>query len=494
MSMTKELQLLEKINKLKNKNKVYTHDPYRLCYHLSPPFGLMNDPNGLIYFHGRFHVFYQWNPFETNHGIKFWGHFSSTDLLHWEEQPPALVPSEWYDKNGCYSGSAIEHNDKMYLFYTGNVKNQNGERESYQCLAVSEDGIHFEKKGPILNVPKGYTPHFRDPKVWRQNGCWYMVIGGQSNSLNGKAVLFSSTDLYHWKMLGPIAGSNWNGLGEFGYMWECPDLFQSQGKDILVFSPQGLEPQGLNYKNLYQSGYFVGHWLPDTNHYEHGEFTELDRGFDFYAPQTFVDHHNRRIMIAWMGMGDDNERYHPTIEKGWIHALTIPREIKVIGDHLYQMPIKELEKLRSGQPIIINLVLNNENDEYFMMIHPQSEITINVHSLTNGRLEIMIRNNIKLCYDKNKNLFIMERKKFDGSGLESRQCMVNQLRKLHMYLDSSSIEIFINDGEEVFTARFFADSEDKTFRISSKAEAFMHLQFHSLLAACQDQKTFDPFC
>lgn len=483
--MTMELHLLEKIRQIKSKNDSDNHhDPYRPGYHLSPPFGLMNDPNGLIYFHGRFHVFYQWNPFETNHGIKFWGHFSSTDLLHWEEHPPALIPSEWYDKNGCYSGSAIEHEGKMYLFYTGNVKNRYGERESYQCLAVSEDGVHFEKKGPILHVPQGYTSHFRDPKVWQQDGRWYMVLGAQSNTFNGRAVLFSSMDLQHWEMLGPLTGSNRKYSEEFGYMWECPDFFHLQGKDILLFCPQGLEPKGLHFHNLYQSGYFAGHWIPGTNHYEHGEFTELDRGFDFYAPQTFVDHRNRRIMIAWMGMGDDHEQCHPTIEKGWIHSLTIPREMKIVGGHLYQHPVQELQKLRIGQPSIVNLDFHNGNHEYYASIHPQSEIIINVNSLINGRLEITIRNNIQLSYDPSNKIFTMARKKFADNRLEKRQCIVNHLHKLQMYLDSSSIEVFINDGQEVFTARFFADQKDDTFHISSEAEASLNLQLYSLQASC----------
>ncbi|OUM92343.1 glycoside hydrolase family 32 protein [Caldibacillus debilis] len=482
--MTKKRQLLEMINRIKSNDGPYTHsDPYRPAYHLSPPFGLMNDPNGLIYFKGRFHVFFQWNPFETDHSTKVWGHFSSTDLLHWEGHPPALVPGEWYDRNGCYSGSAIEHDGKMYLFYTGNVKKLNGERESYQCLAISEDGIHFEKKGPILHVPKGYTSHFRDPKVWRHNEHWYMVLGAQSDAFLGRAVLFSSTDFYHWQMLGPIAGSHWNHSGDLGYMWECPDFFHLQGKDILLFCPQGLEPKGMNYNNLYQSGYLAGRWIPGTNHYEHGEFRELDRGFDFYAPQTFVDPKMRRILIAWMGMGDENERYHPTVEKGWIHALTLPRELKVIGDHLYQTPIDEIQNLRRGEPIRMHIDMNRDHSEYSATISPHSEIIVHVHSLTSVPLKITIRNNIQLSYDTDHGIFTLRRKKFNGNQYESRQCMIGKLSKLQIFLDSSSVEVFINDGQEVFTARFFADPEDHSFLIASDSQATVDLQIYSLLAS-----------
>lgn len=131
----------------KKNKKVIESDNNRLHFHLMPAVGLLNDPNGFIQFKGVYHVFFQWNPFETAHGAKFWGHYSSTDLINWNEEPIALAPDEWFDKNGCYSGSAVEHEGKMYLFYTGNVKEENGDRSTYQCLAISEDGIHFEKRG-----------------------------------------------------------------------------------------------------------------------------------------------------------------------------------------------------------------------------------------------------------------------------------------------------------------------------------------------------------
>lgn len=168
-------ELIEKANQEVERNReMVESDPYRLRFHLMPPVGLLNDPNGFIQFKGVYHLFYQWNPFETAHGAKFWGHYTSKDFINWEHQPIALAPSEWYEKNGCYSGSAIENDGKMVLFYTGNVKDENGDRETYQCMAVSQDGITFEKKGPVIYLPEGYTAHFRDPKVWKKKirGIW----------------------------------------------------------------------------------------------------------------------------------------------------------------------------------------------------------------------------------------------------------------------------------------------------------------------------------
>src|SRR5690606_19108629 len=132
------------------------------------------------------------------------------------------------------SGSAIEYDNKLYLFYTGNVKTDNGGRETYQCLAVSEDGIHFDKKGPVIQLPEGYTSHFRDPKVWQQENKWFMVIGAQTTSLDGTVVLFSSDDLKHWQQEGPLAGNGITLPNYFGYMWECPDFFTLNNMDILL--------------------------------------------------------------------------------------------------------------------------------------------------------------------------------------------------------------------------------------------------------------------
>ena len=128
-------------------------------FHISPKKGLLNDPNGLIFYKEEYHVFYQYNPTSCEHKNKHWAHLKSKNLIDWEELPIALSPTDWFDKDGCYSGSSIEKDGKLYLIYTGNVKN-NGIRESYQCLAVSEDGINFKKLGPVIfdkDIPKNYT-------------------------------------------------------------------------------------------------------------------------------------------------------------------------------------------------------------------------------------------------------------------------------------------------------------------------------------------------
>lgn len=142
-------------------------------YHISPKHGFLNDPNGLAQFQGKYHVFYQWLPDVVPQGNKIWRHCVSEDLIHWSDQGCGLKPEEWYEKNGCYSGSGITEGDSYYLFYTGNVRDSEGGRETYQCLASSSDGVNFHKEGPVVYLPEGYTPHSEIQKYGRR-----MAAGG----------------------------------------------------------------------------------------------------------------------------------------------------------------------------------------------------------------------------------------------------------------------------------------------------------------------------
>ncbi|WP_449538173.1 glycoside hydrolase family 32 protein [Ferdinandcohnia sp. Marseille-Q9671] len=469
-----ERNLVEKANlEVEQHKDMVETDPYRLHFHLMPPVGLLNDPNGFIHFKDKYHLFYQWNPFETSHGAKFWGHYTSKDLVNWKHEPIALAPSEWYEKNGCYSGSAIEHEGTMVLFYTGNVKDEEGERETYQCMAVSEDGITFEKKGPVIHLPEGYTAHFRDPKVWKHGNTWYMVLGAQDEAEQGKVVLYSSSNLKTWEFHGAITGSNMNELGLFGYMWECPDLFELDGKDVLLVSPQGLDPEGDLYHNLFQAGYFIGQLDYERKHYNHGTFTELDRGFDFYAPQTTLDEKGRRLLFAWMGITDENEQDQPTIKNGWIHAMTLPRVLTVKGDKVYQQPVEELQQLRKNEVAADKVEVTSSNVTLEKVEGSAVEMLIQEILGKFDSFTIDFRGNASLKYSLLDKKMHLRRKNFKDGTIETRSCQIDELRNLQVFLDTSSIEIFVNDGEEVFTARYFPEINNKAITFSTDG----HLQF-----------------
>lgn len=318
---------------------------WRQTFHIQPETGLLNDPNGFSYFNGEYHLFYQWFPLGPVHGLKYWYHTKSKNLVHWENVGIGIAPTNEYDSHGCYSGSAIEHEGKLYLLYTGNSRDRNWIRHSYQCLAIMDQTGKIEKrKEPVIHhIPNGYTNHFRDPKVWKEGKTFFTVIGAQRENKTGCVVLYSSNDLINWKFEGEIKTN----LGAFGYMWECPDYFELQGYGVLIFSPQGIEPYEDHYQNLYQSGYIIGEKLDvERLSLSHAPFQEIDRGFDFYAPQTMVDGNGRRILIGWMGMP---EIEYPTDKSGWAHCLTLPRELTISDNKLIQKPVKELELLRKQQ-------------------------------------------------------------------------------------------------------------------------------------------------
>ncbi|MFC1284147.1 sucrose-6-phosphate hydrolase [Bacillus paralicheniformis] len=478
MNQDQELRQMA-INRVEEYRDIVNLDPYRLHYHIMPPVGLLNDPNGFIQWKGVYHLFYQWMPFKTGHGAKLWGHYSSTDLVNWRHEEIALTPSDWFDKNGCYSGSAIAEHDVLHLFYTGNVRDGEGNREAYQCLAVSKDGISFEKQGVVARLPKGYTAHFRDPKVWKKNGSWYMVLGAQTENLEGRAVLFQSDNLKDWQFLGDITGSNTDQLGEFGYMWECPDMFELDGKDVLIVCPQGLEAEEMRYQNVYQSGYFVGELNEQKPGFTHGDFEELDRGFDFYAPQTTKDESGRRILIAWMGVPDQDEQSQPTIPHQWVHCMTLPRELHLQNDKIVQKPVAELRNLRQNEKhAAISL---NQATEKLDIVQPDKTELLISPQLIEESFEISFRGAARLIYNKVDGIITLERNSYVDERTEARQCRLHELRDLNIFLDASSIEIFVNGGEEVFTARYFPYPGNNDVWIGARKEIIVNVTSWTLV-------------
>ncbi|WP_037032762.1 sucrose-6-phosphate hydrolase [Rahnella sp. WP5] len=418
-------------------------DPYRPGWHLAPPVGLLNDPNGFIQHNGRFHLFYQWNPLACAHGAKFWGHWSSADLLHWQHEPLALAPSEEYETHGCYSGSAVTDNGQLTLIYTGNVKYPDGSRTAFQCLARENAEGEFDKTGPVFNLPQGYTGHVRDPKVWWHDKHWYMVLGAQDLSLQGKVLLLRSDDLSAWDLLGEIAGSGLHGLGEFGYMWECPDLFRLAENDILICCPQGLAAESDRYLNTFQSGYFVGQLDYANATFTHGDFAELDLGFEFYAPQTTQTDDGRRLLIGWMGIPDGDEFYQPTIQNGWLHTLTCPRELTLVAGKIIQKPARELQQLRRDEQTWQGIA---DNCLPLDITHAETEI------VTEHPFIADFGGDMTLSFDGEE---LRLSRKNRRTGEPEHRVWQGQLRKLTVLSDASSLEIFINDGEAVMSARYF---------------------------------------
>ena len=464
MDFTKVKEYEEK--SILEKKEIVEKDFWRQKYHIQGIVGLINDPNGFSQFNGKYHMFYQWNPLGTNHKNKTWAHSVSSDLLHWERMKTALRPDTWYSKDGVYSGSAIVDDDKLYLFYTGNVKDSEGNRESYQCLAVSSDGENFERWEPsIVNQPDGYTRHIRDPKIWKKDGKFYAVIGIQSENLEGKAVLYSSENIKDWKFEGEIAGANHGKIKDFGFMWECPDYFQLKDektgeiKDLLVFSPQGLEPEGDLYNNKYQTGYLFGKLDYEKTEFEIlSDFVEIDRGHDFYAPQSMEDDKGRRIIVGWMGIPEEED--FPTVKNEWIHCLTLPRELKVIDGKLYQLPIKEMESIR-GEKIEFSGKMTGEVKVGTGVTYELKAKFTDFNSDFGLKLRTGKNSETVLKFDYNDKKFVLDRTKGEQPDKRLRKVYLGNISELELtvFVDSSSVEVFINGGQEVFSSRIFPEKD-----------------------------------
>lgn len=443
-------------------------DPHRPVWHLAPCVGLLNDPNGLIQHKGVYHLFYQWNPQACDHSKKCWGHWQSTDLLHWQHQPIALAPGADYDSHGCYSGSAVVEDDSIMLVYTGNVKYADGSRTAYQCLARENAEGDYDKLGPVLPLPSGYSGHVRDPKVWRYKNDWYMVLGACDLQDRGKVLLLRSSDLHDWHWLGEIAGSQLNGMGDFGYMWECPDLFTLGGSEILLCCPQGVEAEEERYLNVYQTGYLIGKLDYVKPHFEHGVFHELDAGFEFYAPQTTLTDDGRRLLFGWMGVPEQQETSHPTLQYGWIHTMTCPRELSLRNGQLYQQPAGELQQLRGQHQVwqgIASTAPAWPIESAELLLLPQGAFIAHFgQAMTlewDGELLRLTRANLY-------------------SGEPEQRYWRGKLQQLQILFDRSSVEVFINQGQAVMSSRYFPATPPQ---LRLTGEALITLD-HWLLAPC----------
>lgn len=463
--MDRHQQKIEKANVNIEKYKAsVANNTWRLQYHVAPQAFWMNDPNGFVFYKGEYHLFYQHHPYSPEWGPMHWGHAKSKDLATWEHLPIALAPSEDYDIDGCFSGSAIEKDGKLYLMYTGNKwtgDNPDTDLEQVQCLAVSEDGITFAKipQNPVISkVPAGdiHPNHFRDPKVWKNGNDYYCVLGSRTIEEKGQILLYRSTDLIDWEFLNVAA----KGEGNFGFMWECPDLFHLDGHDVLVMSPQGVSPEGDRYHNLHQAGYLVGSLQYDTGILEHGAFELLDYGFDFYAPQTTIDNQGRRIMTAWMAMWESDM---PEQSFDWAGAMTIPRQLTLMDGKIISQPVPEFKTLRMNETTFENVAIKGEQSlegingdcyELEVTIQPKKASTFGLKVRVNEELneETVFTYHVAektLTFDRNK------AGKGPGGIRKAPVALKDESISLRLFVDKSSVEVFVHEGDQVMTGRIY---------------------------------------
>ncbi|MED1737984.1 glycoside hydrolase family 32 protein [Bacillus swezeyi] len=452
---------IQRAEKALKKAEEKINERYRLGYHIMPRANWINDPNGLIQYKGEYHVFYQHHPYDENWGPMHWGHVKSKDLIHWEHLPVALTPGDAFDQSGCFSGSAVDDHGTLVLIYTGhNVIDQ--EKDLFyqnQNIAVSQDGIVFEKlqQNPVIaELPEDSARHFRDPKVWKHNGSWYMVVGNSSKENVGRVILYRSPNLRDWEYAGVLAQSD----GNLGYMWECPDFFELDDKHVLLISPQGIDADGDRYQNLFQTGYLVGEYDDETHEFIHGSFTELDHGHDFYAVQTLLDDKGRRIAIGWMDMWESEM---PTKADGWCGALTLPRELTLRDDHKILMnPVEETELLRKTEHrVCANQSLSGsylaKTAEELLEVQVVYDITDSSAQTIGLTIRGLEKEETVIQYSLADQRLTLDCSKSGkaNDGVRSVSIEAGEKLALRLFIDRSSIEVFANNGEATMTSRIY---------------------------------------
>ena len=407
-------------------------------FHITGETGWINDPNGLIYFNGQYHSFYQHYPYDTKWGPMHWGHVVSDDLTNWKYLPIALTPGDDCDKNGCFSGSALVHNEKMWVMYTGFIENQGGDSiRQVQCLAESSDGITFKKHGIVIgenDLPEGYAPcDFRDPKVWYHDNCFWCIVAARKIEGRGRILLYKSKDLFNWEYVNDIFGKD-----SAGTMIECPDYNEELG--CLLFCEQFQPSENGIHLNVHTC-----RWCTGKIDYSTGVFNEktrgiFDYGFDMYAPQSFC---GKPVAIGWLNMWDRNV---PSDKYGFAGMLTVPRNISVNDGRLHQAPIvncKEAYKANVNDKLTDNA--------------KASVITIKAYKLES--FEIKVRSNgdnfTKLSLSGDEWIFDRSKSGEAINGAEKDADSLNGIRRmpysgkrevtLTIIMDEFSVEIF-EDG------------------------------------------------
>lgn len=445
-------------------------NPYKMSYHIEPSKGLLNDPNGLVQFNGTYYFFHQWNRFALDHSYKEWGLFTSQDMIRWKSQGSAILPDRAADEHGIHSGSAMVHDGKLYIFYTGSSK-ANRVRTSRQCVAVSADGRSFIKLPECVETPAGFTQHHRDPKVIRGRNSWWMLVGSQKEDLSGAVALYSSKDLIHWNYERVLYDH------DLDQVCECPDLFSLEGTDILVCCPQTRKPapggkgEAVDSYAAYIPGFFdedCGSFHPS------GPRKLFDCGFDFYSPQTFLDQKGRRIMTGWMSrMDDEQEAACPTREYGYIHCLTLPRILSWEYGSLYQRPIQEIYSLRR------NARIYDRAQNSFQAENGHFELLLKRTDLA-APLSLSLRDHtVDVTYQPEKRILQVTRQNWVGNGAQSKEIALPELTQLDIFSDASSMEIFVNDGAAVFSMRYFTGSENLRIDYAGLAQG-ERLEYYTL--------------
>lgn len=433
----------------------FSDTPYREQYHFTPVVNWINDPNGLCWFKGYYHLFYQYNPFGQEWNNMYWGHAASRDLIHWKHLPVVLEPQEEIldnpeIKGGAFSGSALAGEDEVYFYLTRHVgPQQDGwDTVQYQTMMKSRDMLSFTPEKEIIRErPDNASFDFRDPKAGKYMDSWYLVLG---SCLDGKGaiLLYESPDNEHWRYSGPLLIEK-----EPIRTIECPDFFPLDGKYVAAGAwMDHYDEQG----RFQMSRYYIGDWQGRELSVEKEQW--VDFGSNCYAAQTFC-HENRRILICWIS---DFYHEHVKTEPGAYGSMTLPRELHLKDGHVYAQPVKEVYGLKE------ECLYCGENsdygrdgisgNQYYVKLEFDKPCDFQAVLGRDGEKEISLISSSGKVFLKTKGV---KSKEIDFTA------QVKECRKAEIFVDRRTVEVYLNDGEDAGTKLFYNSSREGSFRLTA---------------------------
>ena len=425
--------------------KLMVGEMFRPFYHYLPPANWMNDPNGAIYWEGKYHLFYQYNPNGAFHGTIHWGHAVSEDLVYWTDLPIALAPTTGgADREGCYSGGAVVNDGVPTLIYFGNPDGI--------CIATSTGDLRTWQKHPenpvIPRSAPGEEWRAFDPCAWREGDTWYLLAGGRLEGIGDTAFLFQSPDLINWEYLHPFYVSELDKEPES----DCavPDFFPIGDKHMLLFASH---ERGVQY---YIGAYANQKFYPE----HHGRMNFGGFGGssgNLCAGITLKDGDGRRIFFGWISEGRSEEAQR---EAGWAGVMCIPRVLSLFDDNTLRIePVPELESLRRHHYQVEGFSLSGNRSEYLrdvwgdrLEIHAilepgdAEEFGFKVRCAPDGVQQTIIAYNQKdkcLILDgeqSSENLDVVSR----GEERAPMALNAGELLELRIFLDRSIVEVYAN--------------------------------------------------
>ncbi len=466
-------------------------------FHVTGGVGWINDPNGFSVYEGEYHLFFQYYPYDVKWGAMHWGHVKTRDFLHWDRLPCALAPDMGYDKDGCFSGSAIALPDGQHLLmYTGvrNVRRSNGAMTSYQtqCIAIG-DGVDYRKleANPVIDakeLPEGGSAHdFRDPKIWYEDGKYWAVVGNRPADGSGSVLLFESDDAIAWRFSSVLASCH----NQYGKMWECPDFFPLDGKHVLLTSPQDMTSMGLEFHPGNATLCILGEYDRDKKHLLRENTQAIDYGTDFYATQTVETPDGRRVMIAWMQSWESSGCKVKGLP--FFGQMTLPRELSVRNGRLIQNPVRELESFRSVKVSYQNVVISDETNlqgvsgrflDMTVRVRPGNTNHMyryfRISVAKDGERATTIRHkpeNNTIRVDRSRSGFPHDIVNVRDFPIASRDEL-----KLRLILDRYSLEIFVNDGEQAASFVIYTPISADSISFSADGAAIIDVEKYDIEA------------